>query len=432
MAKEDNPKIISKKHLARLEKERIQNRYIMIASIVVLVLVLAIVGYGILDQTILTGLKPVAIVGPDKITTNEFQKTVRYSRWQMVQQYDSTLQLSQSFGSNPQFANYFKSSLDQIQSELTDPKTVGSAVLDQLIDDRLIRQEAKKRGIVVTSVEIDKAVQEWFNYYANGTPTPTVTPVELPTSTLSPAQLAMVATLTPTIDLTATATPQVESPTATLEPTAVATQAGTPAATEQVAPTPTEYTLKGYQDTVAKYLDRVSATKFTEADLRRVFESSLYRKKLEADITKDLSQVQDQVWARHILVNDEASALKVIERYNAGENWAALAAEYSIDTSNKDNGGDLGWFGPGAMVAPFDTAAFSTPVGSISAPVKTEFGWHIIQVVAHEEKTLTPDQFVTLKDKTFKDWLTAAKAATTITKTDYWMSVVPSDPSITN
>jgi hypothetical protein len=264
MAKEDNPKIISKKHLARLEKERIQNRYIMIASIVVLVLVLAIVGYGILDQTILTGLKPVAIVGPDKITTNEFQKTVRYSRWQMVQQYDSTLQLSQSFGSNPQFANYFKSSLDQIQSELTDPKTVGSAVLDQLIDDRLIRQEAKKRGIVVTSVEIDKAVQEWFNYYANGTPTPTVTPVELPTSTLSPAQLAMVATLTPTIDLTATATPQVESPTATLEPTAVATQAGTPAATEQVAPTPTEYTLKGYQDTVAKYLDRVSATKFTE------------------------------------------------------------------------------------------------------------------------------------------------------------------------
>jgi hypothetical protein len=53
MAKEDNPKIISKKHLARLEKERIQNRYIMIASIVVLVLVLAVVGYGILDQTVL-------------------------------------------------------------------------------------------------------------------------------------------------------------------------------------------------------------------------------------------------------------------------------------------------------------------------------------------------------------------------------------------
>jgi peptidyl-prolyl cis-trans isomerase D len=432
MAKEDNPKIISKKHLARLEKERIQNRYIMIASIVVLVLVLAIVGYGILDQTVLRGQKPVAVVGQDKITTTEFEKTVRYSRAQMVQQYNSTLQLAQSFGSNPEFANYFQSSLSQIQNQLTDPKTVGSAVLDQLIDDRLIKQEAKKRGIEVSSAEIDKAVQEWFNYYANGTPTPTVTPVELPTSTLSPAQLAMVATLTPTLDLTATATPQVESPTATLEPTAVATQAGTPAATEQVAPTPTEYTLKGYQDTVTKYLDQMSVTKFTEADLRRVFEYGLYRKKLEADITKDLSQVQDQVWARHILVGDEATALKVIERYNAGENWAALAAEYSTDASNKDNGGDLGWFGPGAMVAPFDTVAFATPVGSISAPVKTTFGWHVIQVVAHEEKTLTPDQFVTLKDKTFQTWLTEARTATTITKTDYWMSVVPSDPNITN
>jgi peptidyl-prolyl cis-trans isomerase D len=432
MAKEDSPKIISKKHLARLEKERIQNRYIMIVSVVVLVLVIAIVGYGILDQTVLRGGKPVAIVGPDKITTTEFEKTVRYSRWQLVQQYDSTFQLAQSFGSNPQFASYFQSSLTQIQNQLTDPNTVGSAVLDQLIDGRLIKQEAKKRGIVVTTAELDQAVQEWFNYFANGTPTPTVAPVELPTSTLSPAQVAMLATLTPTLDLTSTAAPKIETPTATLEPTVAATQSGTPVATEQASPTPTEYTFKGYQDTVAKYLDRLAVTKFTEADLRRVFEYGLYRKKLEADITKDLTQVQDQVWARHILVSDEATALKVIERFNAGENWAALAAEYSIDNSNKDNGGDLGWFGPGVNVAAFETAAYATPVGSISAPVKTEFGWHIIQVVAHEEKALTPDQFVTLKDKTFQDWLTKAKAETTITKTDYWKSVVPSDPSIAN
>ena len=65
----------------------------MTISIVVLVLVVAIVGYGILDQTVLRGQKPVAVVGRDKITTTEFEKTVRYSRWQMVQQYDSTLAL---------------------------------------------------------------------------------------------------------------------------------------------------------------------------------------------------------------------------------------------------------------------------------------------------------------------------------------------------
>ncbi len=165
MAKEVNPKIISKKHLARLEKEKIQNRIIMIISIAVLVLVVAVVGYGILDQTVFRGIKPVAVVGSDKITTTEFEKTVRYSRWQMVQQYNSTLELQQTFGSTPQFANYFQSTLSQIQYQLQDPNTIGSAVLDQLISDRLIRQEAAKRGIVVTAAEVDKAIQDWFGYF---------------------------------------------------------------------------------------------------------------------------------------------------------------------------------------------------------------------------------------------------------------------------
>lgn len=431
MAKEVNPKIISKKHLARLEKEKIQNRIIVTVSIVVLVLVVAVVAYGILDQTVLRGIKPVAVVGSDKITTTEFEKTVRYSRWQMVQQYDSTLALQQTFGSNPDFANYFQSTLSQIQYQLQDPNTIGTSVLDQLINDRLIRQEAKKRGIVVTSAEIDKGLQEWFSYFPDGQPTPTVFPTEIPTSTLSPAQELLIATLVPTIDLTATSTPAiVETPTSepTVEPTAAASNE--PTATAIVEPTPTEYTFQGYRDTVTKYLDRLKPTNLTEADLRRIFESSLYRQKLEDALTKDLTSVQDQVWARHILVDDEATAVKVIERFNNGENWAALAAEYSKDTSNKDKGGDLGWFGPGAMVEAFDKVAFATPVGTISDPVKTDFGWHIIQVIGHEERSLTAEQFTELKDKAMQTWLTEAVAAAKITKTDYWKSVVPSDPNI--
>lgn len=433
MPKEVNPKIISKKHLARLEKERIQNRIIVTVSIVVLVLVVAVVGYGILDQTVLREAKPVAIVGSDKITTSEFEKTVRYSRWQLVQQYDSTLALQQSFGSTPQFASYFQQTLSQIQYQLQDPNTIGSAVLDQLINDRLIRQEAKKRGIVVTSAEIDKAVQDWFGYFPNGEPTPTTFPTEIPTSTLSPAQEVAIATLTPTVDLTATSTPVVvETPTLepTTAPTVEATASNEPTATAVVEPTPTEFTFQGYREALTKYLDRLKVTKLTEADIRRIFESNLYRTKLEADMTKDLKPVQDQVWARHILVADEATALKVIERFNNGENWTALAAEYSQDTSNKDKGGDLGWFGTGAMVAAFDKVAFATPVGTISAPVQTDFGWHVIQVLGHEERSLSAEQLTAEKDKVLQTWLTDALAAAKVTKTDYWKSVVPSDPNI--
>lgn len=430
MAKEVNPKIISKKHLARLEKEKIQNRIIVTISIAILVLVVAVVGYGILDQTVLRGMKPVAVVGSDKITTTEFEKTVRYSRWQMVQQYNSTLELQQTFGSTPQFASYFQSTLSQIQYQLQDPNTVGTAVLDQLINDRLIRQEAAKRGIVVTSAEIDKAIQDWFGYFPNGQPTPTIFPTAIPTSTLSPTLESMIATLTPTIDLTATSTPAiVETPTS--EPTVAPTTSNEPTATAKVEPTPTEYTFQGYRDAITKYLDRLKSTKLTEADIRRIFESSLYRQKLEDDMTKDLKPVQDQVWARHILVADEATAQKVIERFNKGENWAALAAEYSTDTSNKDNGGDLGWFGTGTMDAAFEKAAYATAVGSISAPVQSSFGWHVIQVLGHEERSLSADQFTALKDKALQTWLTDALAAAKITKTDYWKSVVPSDPNIT-
>jgi parvulin-like peptidyl-prolyl isomerase len=348
----------------------------------------------------------------------------------MVQQYNSTLELQQTFGSTPQFASYFQSTLSQIQYQLQDPNTVGTAVLDQLINDRLIRQEAAKRGIVVTSAEIDKAIQDWFGYFPNGQPTPTIFPTAIPTSTLSPTLESMIATLTPTIDLTATSTPAiVETPTS--EPTVAPTTSNEPTVTAKVEPTPTEYTFQGYRDAITKYLDRLKSTKLTEADIRRIFESSLYRQKLEDDMTKDLKPVQDQVWARHILVADEATAQKVIERFNKGENWAALAAEYSTDTSNKDNGGDLGWFGTGTMDAAFEKAAYATAVGSISAPVQSSFGWHVIQVLGHEERSLSADQFTALKDKALKTWLTDALAAAKITKTDYWKSVVPSDPNIT-
>jgi foldase protein PrsA len=92
----------------------------------------------------------------------------------------------------------------------------------------------------------------------------------------------------------------------------------------------------------------------------------------------------EQVKASHILVKDKATAEEIVEKLSTGADFSALAKQYSTDTSNSETGGDLGYFGRGEMVAEFEEVAFSLAVNKISEPVKTEFGYHIIQV--HDKK----------------------------------------------
>lgn len=93
-----------------------------------------------------------------------------------------------------------------------------------------------------------------------------------------------------------------------------------------------------------------------------------------------------EVKASHILVADEKTAKQVLDKLNNGGDFAELAKQYSTDTSNKDKGGDLGYFSFDDMVYPFSQKAFSLKAGDISDPVKTQFGYHIIKMVDKREK----------------------------------------------
>jgi foldase protein PrsA len=88
----------------------------------------------------------------------------------------------------------------------------------------------------------------------------------------------------------------------------------------------------------------------------------------------------EQVKARHILVADLPKANEVLAKLRNGGNWDALAKEYSTDPASKDKGGELGYFGRGQMVPQFQDAAFGAKVGQIVGPIKSPFGYHIIQV----------------------------------------------------
>ena len=82
--------------------------------------------------------------------------------------------------------------------------------------------------------------------------------------------------------------------------------------------------------------------------------------------------------ASHILVKDQRNAEELYERAKKGESFLSLAHQYSTCPS-KEKGGDLGWFGEGQMVPPFENAVRKMGTGSISRPVRTQFGWHIIK-----------------------------------------------------
>ena len=85
--------------------------------------------------------------------------------------------------------------------------------------------------------------------------------------------------------------------------------------------------------------------------------------------------------ARHILVSTEEQCNELKTKIESGEDFAAIAKEYSSCPS-RQQGGDLGEFGPGMMVPEFDSVVFSAPLNIVQGPVKTQFGYHLLEVTS--------------------------------------------------
>ncbi len=85
--------------------------------------------------------------------------------------------------------------------------------------------------------------------------------------------------------------------------------------------------------------------------------------------------------ARHILVSTEEQCNELKTKIESGEDFASIAKEYSSCPSSQQ-GGDLGEFGPGMMVPEFDSVVFSAPLNIVQGPVKTQFGYHLLEVTS--------------------------------------------------
>lgn len=134
------------------------------------------------------------------------------------------------------------------------------------------------------------------------------------------------------------------------------------------------------------YFDKSVKTAVSEAEAKRLYDSQVAAAK-----------PQEEMRARHILVETEAKAKEVYELIAHGEDFARMAKQHSKDPGSKDEGGDLGYFTRGQMVPVFEEAATKLKNGQVSQPVQSQFGWHIIKLEDKRQRGAPP--FDQIKDR---------------------------------
>ncbi|MEA3326059.1 MAG: peptidylprolyl isomerase [Chloroflexota bacterium] len=451
MAKQNQKiKIKTKKHLAREQREAKQTRTIIIITSVIGAVILGLVGYGIIDQMVIRPRIPVAEVGDTVIRLNEFESQVQYTRLQLLNQIYQYYTYSQQFG---EYGSSFLQTAQSIAAQLSQPVSIGNDVLDEMINGILIKEAAEEQGIRVSEEEIDEAIRVAFGFFPDGTPTPTTTATIVSTPTLSETQLALITlTSTPTATELPTETPEVtpspaskkeeideteEEQTGSEDDESIVTEiehldvTPTPDISPTPSLTPTLYTTKIFGENIKEFNASYSIYDFDIKNLRDIFEVNLLQDKLIEVISAELEPIKAEVWARHILVETEEEALEVLSKLDEGGDFHELAATYSTDESNSEDGGNLGWFDQNTMVKEFSDAAFNLEEGEISDPVETTFGFHIIQVLGKRESQIPSAEFEGEKQDAFNTWLSEQRdARDDIVIHDEWEEYVPTTPEI--
>ncbi len=395
----------TRKQIARSRREQEQLRLVYIGLGVVAGLVVLVLAFGLIRTYVIEPNAPVAIVNGTEITTRDYQNTVKYNRFILDMQSEQIQQqlsvLSQQTGDNTELASLLSQQYQQMANQVLQQRSVvNRQTVDTMIDDQLVETEAAARGITVSEEEVTEEINRFLAGRLGG---------------LTAASASETATAR--ADASATAAQWTPTPTFTPSPTITVTEAitqptPTPANTSTPAPTPTLNVIGGeelsteYTTWLQTLADQVG---INEATYRQIIRTFVLRDKLQQELATEVPKVAEQAHARHILVETEEEAQEVIKRLEAGEDFGELAAELSIDPGSAAEGGDLGFVPRGRFVGPVDEAVFALPVGEISEPIQTQFGWHIIEVLERGERELSPVDYQQSQRLALSTWLEEAR-----------------------
>ena len=530
---------LTRKEVRMRTRDRERNRRLYLGTGIAVGLALLFVIIGLVSEFAIKPNSTLASVGDDTIVTKDFWKRTKLEKGQLQSQLVQMTQLEEQFGGQ----GFFTQQINQLQSTLSSPFALGMQVLNQMIDEKVIAQQATTLGITVTDEEVDEALREEVAARRSAitvpqatetaeaatvatataaaeatavastpvTNTAAITDTALVTDAATVTESASVTdtstvtatapvserealtateavtvpetvTTTPVVSATGSVTTGAEITAATdMTDSAVITPVGVTTATAGVTettgvtitptdvptpePLPTRAVLTdtGYTEGLTALQEDLDlAAGMSLAEYREVVRARLLSDKVsEAIGEQEVAATEEQVHARHILLNviepsaepavtpeptaegapaptptpaprSEAEAIALAtelrDRILAGEKFEDIAAQYSNDTSNAQSGGDLGWFGRGAMVAAFEEAAFALPIGQISEPITTSFGVHLIEVLEKDPaRTLDEQTLAQKRQEAYQTWLQEQINAAKIERPEDLTSRLPRD-----
>lgn len=325
------------------------NRIVIGGAIAVGLLIVGVLVYGYVTEVVLKAREPVATVNGVPIRTDEWQARV----------------LAEAILKNAS------------QQEMV---SIASQALEQMTQEEIIRQEAARRGIVVTEAEIDQAIEQFFGY-----------------------DREQALSITPPVTATEGATQ-------------------TMVVTEEI-----------FQERYQEYIDQVLAPSGMGVEgFRKAMEGVLLYDRVWEVITADVPTVTEQVEIQYIAFPSEEEAANVADRLDQGEGWDSIVQELESQEDSQARVTEPRWRTRSYLTALFDPASveiiFSLEPGGHTPPIAGFGGqYYVIRVLSYEERELDPTMLIYEQGRVFQEWM--QQQMENVEFADDWMEKIPSPPT---
>ncbi len=371
----------TRKQISRREQEAVWQKRIMIIAAVVVTLILGVLIFGAVNELVLKPNKPVARVGNVTIPAKAFQARVRYQRLQIrgqIAQYQNILaQIDPNDEQMQSLYQQFTATMSSLENQLKPELAtlLGGNVLNQMVEEELVRQEAAARGLTVSDAEVQTAIEQMMGY-----------------------------------DRTAVYTDTTNLPSGVLSSEAEFNEV--------------------YKNFKQDWLD---VSKLTENDFRAMVKAELLRDKIKEALGAELEKTADQVLVTFFFVPDEASGNELYDRFQKGESVEDLMKALEDDGKDETYAFAMSEWQPigfysGQFGADLEKVIFNTPVNKMSKPQPTSGGGYVLFYInGHEERELSDSVLQSKIDARYNEWLQQARTERS-ELFEVWQELVPTTP----